>query len=230
MKQHTMRSGGFTLMEILVALTIFAMVAVLAFGAFSYAAREQARVSGSTAAEMTAAACLERMARDLSCAYVVQPPVYAAPLPGEDPPEFRIFGVNDSEGSGLGRLRFASTAHVSFERPPFGGIARIEYYTEPTGENEHVLRRSDTLFPYAPGDEALKDPILCEHLTSVAFYFYDRKGDVRRRWDSADSETAYATPTAVRVVLEFLDAQKRRVFETTVPLPVQREPTQSPGR
>jgi hypothetical protein len=216
-------------MEILVAMAIFATVAVLAFGAFSFAAREQARLAGSAAAEMAAAACLERIAKDLSCAYVAQPPAFSPPKPGEDPPEFRIIGANDSEGDGLGRLRFASTAHVSFEQPPLEGIARIEYYTEPAGENENVLRRSDTLFPYPPSAEASKDPILCEHLAAVAFYFYDRDGEVRRRWDSADDQTGYATPVAVRIVLEVLDGRQGQVFETTVALPVQREPAEASG-
>jgi general secretion pathway protein J len=229
MKQHAMCNGGFTLIEMLVALTIFAMVAILAFGAFSFAAREQTHLARSAAVEMAAAACLERMARDLSGVYVVQPPSFRMPEQGAAPAEFRIHGENDSEASGFGRLQFTSTAHLSFEQPPLEGISRIEYYTEPVGGNIHLLRRSDALFPYAASKEPAEDPVLCEHLTSVAFYFFDHKGDRRSRWDSAAADTGYATPSAVRIVLEVQDVQDPRMFETTVALPVQREPVKTSG-
>lgn len=228
MSVRPLRSRGFTLVEILVALTIFGSVAALAFGAFSFATREQEHLTRSIAVEMAAAACLERMARDLSSAYVTQPPAFTPPKAEEAPSEFRIIGESDSDGRGFGRLQFASAAHVSFEQAPRKGIARIGYYAQAAENDEYVLRRSDSLFPTSPMDETAQDPVLCEHLKSAAFSFYDRDGDVSDHWDSASEATGYASPVAVRIVLEVQNGEKGRMLETTIVLPVHREPEQRP--
>ena len=53
--------GGFTLVEILVAMAVFAIVAGLAFGALRYVAREQAALASTADLEASAAACLDRI-------------------------------------------------------------------------------------------------------------------------------------------------------------------------
>ncbi len=220
-------NGGFTLVETLVSLGIFGLVAALGFGAINLAVGQQERLSRGAALEMAAAACLERMARDLSGVYVPQPPAFSPPAGDGAVPEFRVLGEPDRDGEGFDRLEFASGSHVSFQQPPRAGISRIAYYAEAAGENGYVLRRSDRLLPLAqpeelPAEGEPADPVLCEHLSSVAFTFYDGDGEPRDRWDSESAQQAYASPAAVGIALEVdIDGQARR-FETTVVLPVRR--------
>lgn len=218
-------SSGFTLVEILVAMTIFASVATLAFGAFRFAAREREDLARAVAAEITAGACLERMARDLSSLYIPLPPAFSPPEPDDPPSEFRFAGDTEDWGDQfIGELAFASLAHVSLEDPIRKGIARIGYYTQVAGEGSFVLRRSDRLYPHTVEEVAARDPILCENVKSLAFYYYGRNGQLSSRWDSASDESDYASPVGVKIILETDIDGKGQVLETTVALPVHRAP------
>jgi general secretion pathway protein J len=213
---------GFTLVEVLVAMAVFAIVAGLAFGALRYVARDQAALASAADLEAAAAACLDRMARDLSALYVSQPPLFAAPLPGDPPPEFQMT-TQPGEGAS-GDLFFSSLAHVSFGNPARGGIARIGYTLHPDGNGRYLIRRADHLAPRLTDEGGPADPVLCEHVRSVDYHFYGRDGEVVEHWDSASEDSGYATPRALRITLRVDGGDSDRTLGTIVFFPVQREP------
>jgi len=61
---------GVTLVEVMVALAIFSIVATMVYSAFSTTARHKQRVEADLDRHQVVAAALERMARELSMAYV----------------------------------------------------------------------------------------------------------------------------------------------------------------
>jgi hypothetical protein len=120
-------------------------------------------------------------------------------------------------------LRFTSLAHVPLERPAREGIAQIGYYVQGNGNGDRVVRRSDSLYPYEAIEATARDPILCTDVESLAFFFYTHDGEVKTSWDSASEDMDFASPAAVRIVLEVKADETRRVLQTTVTLPVVRK-------
>jgi general secretion pathway protein J len=216
-------SRGFTLLEILIALSIFAVVVTTIFGSYNFIFSSTDDFDSGIAVYESARNCLNRMTLDLQAVYVTFPPAYT--LPGQDasPDTYRFFGEMETVGgASFSRLRFTSLAHVAFEKSRPEGIAEIVYYVQPGDNGTFILRRSDTLYPYHPFQEKGTDPILCENLKSLRFTYYDPEGDDADHWDSDSDDFKYATPRAVSIQLELGTGSSSQQFATLVTLPVYR--------
>lgn len=227
MKGQRRTALGFTLVELLVAMTVFAIVATLAFAALRLTLRDQEAMARSMDLDIAAAMCLERMARDLTSLYVPQPPVFTPTTEQEPASEFRVAADSDAADGLL--LQFDSLAHVSFEDPPRRGIARIAYTSATQADNHYLIRRVDRLAAERQVSPAGADPALCENVKRLAVHFYGWQGEVADHWDSDAERYGYATPRAIRIELEVENAGRGQPLETTVYLPVQREPTTAAG-
>ncbi len=214
--------SGFTLLEVLLAVVLFAIVMTILFSAFNSVFSNAEAIDDGIWAYDTAESCLNRMIADLQAVHVNfehTPPDFNAP---ED--EFRVVGETaDAGDSSFSRLRFTSFAHLDFERTSREGIAEIVYYVTETQESGYVLRRADSLPPFEDFEEKTSDPVLCEHIKSLAFTYFDDEGTLHDDWDSESSEFKYATPKAIGIKLEIGDESGAFSFETVVTLPVYRE-------
>jgi general secretion pathway protein J len=219
--------SGFTLLEILIAISIFAVVVTTVFGSFHGVFGQVGILQESMDSYEMAKNCLDRMMTDLQAIHVAQPPAYSLPENDTAPDPYRIVGkTEEAGGSSFGHLRFASLAHVPLERHKRSGIAEIVYHVTAEPDGSFMLRRSDRLDP-AGADEpesAANDPILCEGLRSVAFTFINTEGDLQESWDSDSDAFDYQTPQAVRIRLVLGMAETPYVFETAVVLPQFRGP------
>lgn len=235
MSQHT--EQGFTLLEILIATFIFAILATTIFGAFQAVFSTTELVEKGADLHEMGANCLDRMALDLQAIYLSLPPEYSKPGFDDPPDPYRITGENEYAGTGsFGRLRFASQAHLPMGENPQTGVAEIVYYVDemqgPAGTTAYAIRRADHLAPYPEQFEPdPADPILCQQVRGLAFLYYDAENETRESWDSDSEKSDYATPRGIKIVLE-LAADKREAgeeeapslfFETLVKLPVYRE-------
>lgn len=217
--------GGFTLLEILVAIFIFAIVVTTIFGSFNSVFSTGEQLQTDAGLYEMARRCLSRMTTDLSQIHVAQRPAYAPPVTSDAGDPYQVVGeaVNRG-GSALARLRFASRAHVPLGRSPGGGgIARIVYYPDEAADGRLVLRRADRLDPAPDFEESPADPVVCENLRAMTCTFFDEAGDPHEGWDSDAADTGFGTPTAVGIRIEIGDDPHPRVFETRVALPVFRE-------
>jgi general secretion pathway protein J len=225
---HTGFSGkpdsGFTLLEILIAITVFAIIITTVFGSHNYVFSSAKAVEEDMAAYEMAKVCLSRITHDLGSLHVRLSPEYTLPDldDGEDP--FKISGQTVDEGNeSFSRLLFASRAHVSLEKNFREGIARIAYYVQKSHETGYVLRRSDKLYPYEPFEEKKSDPVLCENVKSLVFKYYDDQGDEYESWDSDSADVDYSTPGAIKITLEIGNDTNFSLFETMIKLPVFRK-------
>ena len=215
--------AGFTLLEILIAIFIFAIVVTTVLGSYRFVFHNAGAMDRGTAQYDMAQNCLERMVRDLTAIRVALPPEYSPPDFNAPPDPCQLLGDSDYVGGGeFSNLRFTSREHISFDKNPLGGIARIIYYVLRNDAEQYELRRSDTLFPYGPFEENENDPLLCENITSLQFQYLDAEGTAFETWDSDSDQNDYATPRAVTIRLELGDDQATTLFQTTVALPVWR--------
>jgi len=147
---------GFTLLEILIAISIFAIIATTVFGSHNFVFSSAKVVEEDLAAYEMAKGCLSRIADDFGSLHVCLPPEYTPLDSDDDEDPFKITGETADAGSeSFSRLRFASRAHVAFEKSIQEGeknikegIARIVYYVQKSDESRYVLRRADKLYPY----------------------------------------------------------------------------------
>lgn len=222
---HTQKQDdGFTLLEILIAIFIFAVIITTVFASYNAILNDSGTIDQGIRSHEMAKNCLNRMIVDLESAYVTLYPKYTPPDVDDPPDLYRMVGdsmvIKTEEFS---KLRFASLAHLSLDGKIENGIAEIVYYVQNTQERGFVLRRADNLYPYQPFEEKTSDPILCEGVKSLAFKYFDPDGEAYDFWDSDAKDWGYATPTRIGIKLELDNNSDSLMFETMATLPVYRK-------
>lgn len=215
---------GFTLLELLVAIFIFAIIVTTIFVSYSSILSGNETADQGTAAYEMAKNCLNRMIVDLESIHLSLPPGYSAPGLGDPPELYRVVGdIFDIQGVAFPRLRFTSLAHLSFGEKTQKGIAEIVYYVQAADDDTYVLKRADNLYPYPEFEEKARDPILCKDIKSLEFKYYDQEGTAHDLWDSDNEDFGYSTPKAIGIKIELAEGSSSLSFETMVTLPVYRE-------
>ncbi|MEW6079945.1 MAG: prepilin-type N-terminal cleavage/methylation domain-containing protein [Thermodesulfobacteriota bacterium] len=216
-------TSGFTLIEIMVALSIFAVLVSVLMGSLSFLLTRTDAMQEDTVLFEEARICLDRMATDLTCVFVPVAPAYKIPDIDDDPDPDR-FLCEES------RLEFTAFSHL----PMGGGIpartGRIAYSLRKTGEDDQVLMRRDEALQggdrpdrFSQRDEEKMEPVLCRHVKSFRVACFDEEGREYDAWDSDSGDFSYATPVAVRISLELEGINGILPFETMVVLPVHRK-------
>jgi len=217
-------SAGFTLLEILIAVFIFAIIVTTIFGSYRSVFSDTDAINKDMTAYAMARNCLNRMIIDLQSVYLHLPPDYAPPDFDDPPDPFRIVGeTSDIKGSSFPRLRFSSLAHLPLENNSHGGITEIVYYVQPADEANYILKRSDNLSLFQDFQEKTSDPVLCEDVKMLTIKYYDQEGAEYAVWNSESKTFGYATPKAIKIRLELDTGSGSGLFETTVTLPIIRK-------
>ena len=215
---------GFTLLEIMIAISIFAIIVTTIFTSYSSLLSGSETSDQGTASYEMAKNCLNRMIVDLESIHLTLPPGYSPPVLGEPPELYRIVGeIFDIQGVSFPRLKFTSLAHLSFGGKTEKGIAEIVYYVQASGDGNYVLKRADNLYPYETFEEKAGDPVLCTDVKSLTFKYYDQDGTAYDLWDSDDEDFEYSTPKAIDINLELAESSNSLWFKTMVTLPVYRK-------
>ena len=222
--RNSQPATGFTLMEILLAFLILAIVVSTILGSFNAVFSTTDTLENSGKYYAMAKNCLNRMSLDLNALYVTQPPYYKKPEFDDPPDTYRIVGSNvDVGGIGFANLRFTSSAHIPLDNTSRGGIAEIVYYVHSKTDGQLVLKRADHLYPYPEFEEKSGDPVLCQHVKSLAFKYFDAEGEESEEWNSDTDDYDHATPTAIGIQLEIGNESNSYTFETTVRVAAHRE-------
>ena len=213
-------SRGFTLLEILLAMALLAMVVAMISLSLSGSLRaiEAAQAQGDI--YRRAQIALQRISEDLASAWL--------------PDDVEWVGTSRAgEGGRQDSLQFASMAHVVFdpEHQQVGlGIIRYTVRNSKDRPDELELLRGDALYrPLEKGveREAPQGLVLSDRLRSVEWRYLDDQGEVLDDWDTgamgADDPQKRRLPVAVSCRLEYWldhDRQTTRTFSTMVLVPV----------
>ena len=223
-------SAGFTLVEILLAVTIFAVVSSILFGSYSKTLDNVEATDRSIHGYAQAKACLERMTADLTSLAVTDKTTYKPPETSRsDNDPWRFEGLERDGAADMPRLKFSSRAHVDLAGDGREGVAEIVYSAEKDAGDRpgYVIRRRDTLMADLFEDKDRPAPILCDAVKSLRFLYYDADGNEADSWDSDSDGSGYATPRRVAIFLDIIgpggpDGPPVH-FETQVELPVYRD-------
>jgi general secretion pathway protein J len=212
---------GFTLIEILTAVFILSIVVSLVMGSFGGIFEGADHINLGTDLHEMGSACMNRIANDLKAIHVASYPRYSPPDIDDDPELYHIKGESRNVGGDYyGWLRFTSMAHLPFNHRANEGIAQIVYYAQQTPENDIILRRADTLYPYPEEfEESETDPILCEQVRKFELVYIDNDGDEHEGWDSESDDNEYSTPRAIGIKLSVGTEDLSYAFLTKITLP-----------
>jgi len=164
---------GFTLLELLLAITIFSLLAAVGYGAYSITMRNFARIESEGEAMERSAAIFGRLAEELGS------------LVFDDSSEF----VGDSASYPGGRndtLSFLGNSPLRLDRqqPRFGQVL-IGYHTERDQQSGFLTlyrSESEVLPGTAPGQRARRRDLLARDLKEVRFSYYREDGTVVSTW------------------------------------------------
>ncbi len=218
-KRNHASAGGFTLVELILAGAIGAMVIVAAASTLMVAMKSHAARRDVTGIYEIGTTALDIMHRDLLS-------VFLAPADART----RFVAVDyEEQGRSMDQLIFMSTGYPTVES--MGGesdLMEVHYYidTDPSTEERWLQRRIDATpddDPFTGGTNSLLGP----HVASLDFQFYDGT-DWWPSWDSKEE-----IPVAVSIslgVLEEKPSAKRgaipdeepTLFNTMVWMPVYR--------
>lgn len=217
-------SRGFTILEILTAIFILAIVVSLVLGAFDGIFSNADRVNAGSDLNEMAGGALDRMTMDLKAIHVMLYPRYKPPQLLDDEPDiYRVEGKTTSVGGHtFAWLRFTSMAHLPLNHVADEGVAEIVYYVQETPDNDYIIRRADHLYPYPEFEERETDPVFCEQVREFTLTYFDAEGKEYEEWDSGSDDTEYGTPRAIKIKLALGDETAPDIFTTQVVLPVYR--------
>lgn len=196
-----MRQKGFTLLEIMLAISILGMVVAMVSLSLSGTFKVIEATEKEGDLYHRARVTLQRLSGDLSASLLI--------------PGVEFIGTSEEIGSQQAdSLLFASSAHLLFNRETQKpGLGVIGYHLSADPEDERILRlhRSDRL--YLPGfdfEQELEQGeafLLSDMLRTVSFSFTNEDGDEVESWDSrkggTSSETEGKLPVAVTCTLEY---------------------------
>jgi len=219
------RNRGFTLLEVLLAMTVLGVVVAMLSLSLSASLKVTESTEREEAIYFQAQTAMHRITADLAAAF----PVRENGLVGEK---------QELNGLRADRLTLVSLAHLVLnpqKQQPGPATIRYRLHTDAEDGRKLLLLRSDT--PLLPGmEDAAEDTaepafLLADNLRSMQVTYFDRQGQEFDNWRqelAADAEstavTESALPAAVHCILEFWidpERQTTRIFSTRVLLPAE---------
>ncbi|HVV48836.1 MAG TPA: prepilin-type N-terminal cleavage/methylation domain-containing protein, partial [Polyangia bacterium] len=165
------REGGFTLIEVMLALAILTFVTSIMWGSFSQTAANKRALESAQERMHTVRTALNRMARELEMAYLSDSENTAIA-------ERRTFFVGASRGD-VDELQFSNFAHQRLRAGANeGDTALISYFGERDPDDRRVLNlmRRETRRLQADDPNTLlgESYVLCPDVSRVKFAYYDQ--------------------------------------------------------
>jgi general secretion pathway protein J len=201
--------GGFTLLEIMLALAILGMLTATLYGTFSRTAKIKRQMEAAQDRIHTARVALMRMTREIEMAYLSENEATYIP-------ERRTMLVGRSGGdsdelrfSWFGRQRLRADGAEA-------DTSLVQYYVEPDPDDRSVMNlmrretyRLEALDPRSLPGEAY---VLCPGIRRIKFEYFDHiKPGWRDDWNTFGADGIDRLPTHVRIRLTVIDERGQEV-------------------
>ncbi len=221
--------AGFTLIEMLAVVGFTAVLMLFAVDFYIEITRASQAATAQTRSGRRAAAILDRIARDLEGAVLVQKPEELDPLSHP-----WIFLAEDRGGAeGAERLKFVTRSRLLRSAAPHESDLEVVAYVVRPGEDEGIelLRWSsprlpeelDRSFPAGEVDGAVR---FADGLASFGVTFMDDSSQWKSEWDSSTLTDSSELPLAAEISLAILtqddlpEGESPRLYQRRVLLPM----------
>ena len=222
----TQNNRGFTLLEILLAFLIFAILFTVIFASYSGSFKTIDMTESRMEIYRKAAIAMERMSEDLQASYISNPPSNSF---GEPAGYTRFLGEDkEINGKDADSLSFFSRIGPLFDDGIGMSTGQLISYDVIQGdeEDELILLRSEQP-EFIETVERSEGLTLCDGLQAVTFTYFNDDGDLYDSWDSDSEDSAQVLPRRVSISLEFLNYENPDApltFMTSIALPEHYQP------
>jgi len=213
MSSRRQTQHGFTLIEIMLALALMALLTSILWGTFAQTAQVKKHIELAQDRTHTVRVALMRMSREIEMAFM----------------------NDETTGTQERRTMFSGTSHSDFDELRFswfghqrlradaaeGDTALVSYFSQPDPEDStltNILRRETRRLEakdpkLIPGETYL----LCPAVSRLKFAYYDYKQkDWREEWDTTTADGMQYLPTQVRISLTVLDERGMPITFTSI--------------
>ncbi|MBW2162406.1 MAG: prepilin-type N-terminal cleavage/methylation domain-containing protein [Deltaproteobacteria bacterium] len=213
---------GFTLLEIILAVSVLALVGTMIYGGFSQTALNKARIEEDVEQSRVVHMALERMVRELSMAFVS---THVNPSPDLRVVETAFIGKDNGRDD---RIDFTSFSHRRLYRDARESDQNeISYFVteHPDDPDVQVLARREQNRIDDDPRRGGKSQILVENVEEFNLEYFDPLlSDWVQTWDTEDVlAQPNRLPTQVRILLAVTDPRRRgkvQTFGTRVMIPL----------
>lgn len=192
------RRAGFTLLEVVVSLAVFAMIVGLTFGTIASALNTRDLLEADDAVNQSARIAMSRIRRDLSLAYLT-PNVSAVNT------YQTLFVAQDKNPD---QLWFATLAHQRLYRGAReSDQTEITYWTEDDPDTKDalvLLRREAPRIDNYPERDGTIAPLAYDVKAFDIRYLDSKTNEWREEWDTTGVDTPNRLPRAAQVTLTLL--------------------------
>jgi len=211
MPKRTAKREAFTLLEIIIALSMLVLILGSVYGTYSAATKCLAHSKPKHALQQQATVFLQRIASEIRCSYAgykdesTQPAENNARtgererLKQEDSPLFEGREVS----SGQSFVRFVTSAVASKREQSLGGLAIVEYMLD---SSTNTLSRSKRR--YIGGFEVDKDNynwlVVLENVQAISVEYFDGE-EWLKEWNSNDTEGLLPQAVGISLVMQSED-------------------------
>ena len=213
-RQHgrSAAAAGFTLIELMLAVAILALITTLMWSSFSQASHNKKRIEAAQERTHTVRTALLRMAREIEMAFLSESEEPDATLP-----RTQFFGTSRPD---VDELWLTSFAHQRLRAgAPEGDESVIGYFGERDPEDRRILnlmrRESRRLMARDPHDVPGETYVLCPDVVRLKLSYYDyRKKEWHDDWDTRVNGSRFL-PSHVHISLTVLDGDGKEVTYAT---------------
>jgi prepilin-type N-terminal cleavage/methylation domain-containing protein len=205
-----LKNRGFTLVEVLIAAAILALIVSMLYVAFASSVKTMEIGTQGGEIYRKAGVVLNRMAQEISCAR----------LPSEEEEastQYAFIGEDKTEdGVPQDTLTFISTALPL--QGPSRGIKQIGYYIAPDAVTDKLslfMKENTTPSLGNSAENAGKGMLLAEGIEGLDFTYYDSQGREWKRWDTTTPVFDNKLPQLVRISIFFKDDKGEPLSLTT---------------
>lgn len=207
-------SPGFTLIEIMIAMAILAMISVLIYTSTSQTIKGKEETVKRDESNHSVSLALNKMAADLQTAFILNSP----DLLGSEGRIKTVFSGKED------KLDFAALSHTRyFKNTREADFAEVGYYLadDPEDSSKKILmRRESKLLDDKPEEGGSADPMV-EGVKDFRLEYYDpKKKEWLKSWDSSQLEQSNRLPRAVRIEIKIENPEEEepQTFSTIAEL------------
>jgi general secretion pathway protein J len=206
-------SGGFTMIEVMLALAIFAFITTIMWGSFAQTANSKKVIQSEQERTHSVRVALMRMSREIEMAYLSDNENTAIT-------NRRTFMVGSSRAD-VDELMFSSFAHQRLRASAAeGDTSIISYFGARDPDDKRIVnlmrRETRRLQAEDPRTLAAEAYILCPDVKRVQFAYYDhKKKEWVTEWSTLDASGMPFLPTHIRIMLTVIDERGQEVSYST---------------
>jgi prepilin-type N-terminal cleavage/methylation domain-containing protein len=223
--KHIINQKGFTLIEILIAIALFAALTAMLYPAYIGTFKNMDITESYGSVYRMARIAADRISDDLESACTPS----MGGNSGSDIEKYQVFSGDQLSMGGrhMDTVQFLSEKHLSLNGDNILGRGVIKYYSKQfENEDGFTLYRSDYPELGDKSQEGAGGFAVCEGLNAIYFFYQDENGETYDRWDSTAAPFTGKLPSLVSVQLEFLnksDPDKPIRFTTSIALPQEKK-------